>query len=141
MASTPLSSDEQRAQLGRIRRKPMQRDMFTGNLVSKPPKAGRGDHIVLKRESTEPTVVPGMAHFPGTGPEGKRCQHCAHFGDIPAFGRQGRTTRELAELKEDTQPRRIEKDACRKCADLYDGFVQKGGIRFQPACKYFAESR
>lgn len=122
---------------GHVIRKPMQRDMFTGNLVRNAPKAGRGDHILLKRPVDEPVAIPGMAHFAGTGPEGKRCSQCAHLGDLPCWGKKNRTTRELAELNEEAQPRRFEVNACRKAAALFDGHVQRGGIQHNAACKYF----
>lgn len=120
---------------GLVRKKPMQRDLFTGNLV-RPPKAGRGDHILLKQGDHEPVAIPGMAHFLGSGPEGKRCHQCTHCQDLPLWGKN-RTTPELAGQKETTPPKRIEKNACAKAAELYDGTVQKGGVQFNAACKYF----
>lgn len=124
-------------QTGLIRKKPMQRDMFTGNLVKTKPKSGRGDHIVLKDDGLGLVKVPGMAHFSGSGPKGKRCSDCQHLGDLPCFGRKRQLTREGAGLKEDTNPRRIEENACRKAAEMYEGVVQIGGINHELACKYF----
>lgn len=121
---------------GLVRRKPMQRDLFAGNLVRSAPKAGKGDHVLLKRPDDEPVAVPGMAHFAGTGPEGKRCSQCLHCQDVSVWGRDF-TSPEKAGLKEGTPPRRIEFNACAKAADLYDGHAQKGGIQHNPACKYF----
>lgn len=124
-------------QTGQIRKKPMQRDMFTGNLVKTKPKSGRGDHIILKDDGVGLAKVPGMAYFAGTGPAGKRCQHCKHLGDLPCFGRKRAITRGTAGLNDDAQPRRIEENACRLAAQMYEGVVQPGGIQFERACKYF----
>lgn len=126
---------------GHVVRKPMQRDMFTGNLVKSKPRSGNGNHILLKGDDQDPPVIPGMAHFAGSGPDGKRCSECRHLGDLPCWGRKARTTRELAELNEDAKPRRYELNACRKAADMFDGHVQKGGIQFNRACKYFEPTR
>lgn len=120
--------------------KPMQRDMFTGNLVHKPPKAGRGGHLRLKNAPGDKYLVPGMAYFAGTGPEGKRCRHCKHLDDIKVWrGRGGQdcSTPELAGQKLNTPAKRIEADACRKACEMCEGIVQPGGIQFEAACKYF----
>lgn len=122
---------------GLVRKKPMQRDLFTGNLV-RPPKAGRGDHILLKRDDAEPVAIPGMAHFAATGPEGKRCRDCAHCRDMPMWGKN-KSSPALAGRKDTDEPKRIEKDACAKAAELYDGTVQRGGIQFNLSCKYFEQ--
>lgn len=45
MADTPT--------LGNITHKPMQRDMFTGELTDKKPKSGNGSHVVLKSTGIE----------------------------------------------------------------------------------------
>lgn len=139
MAIRPhATTDEQVSQLGRIRRHAMQIDMFTGNLVKTKPKAGKSDgsHILLK-DDDKPPAVPGMAHFAGTGPEGKRCFQCRHCGDLPAYGKRGYMTRELAALSEKAQPRKVEENACRKAAEMFEGVVQRGGIHHNRACKYF----
>lgn len=133
----PLSSEQQKAALGNVRRKPLQKDMFTGNYVRAKPKAGHGDHIVLKADETEPVKVPGMAYFAGTGPAGKRCFECDHCRDLPMYGRKRAMTKLAAGVNEDAQPRRIEENACRKAAELYGDVVQIGGIQFNQACKYF----
>jgi hypothetical protein len=122
---------------GYVIRKPMQRDLFTGNLVRQP-KSGRGDHIILKRPDDEPVVIPGMAHFAATGPDGKRCSHCTHCQDIKVWGRDF-ISPDKAGLKDETAPRRVEVNACVKAAELYDGHAQKGGIQHNPACKYFEQ--
>jgi len=119
-----------------ITKRPMQRDLFTGNLIATRPKAGRGGHVLLKAGPDEKYPVPGMAHFAGTGPAGKRCQHCTHCQDIPVWGRD-RPTPALAWRKDDEPCRRVEHNACRKACELYDNHVQRGGINFESACKYF----
>jgi hypothetical protein len=117
----------------------MQRDLFTGNLMPNKIRSARGEgHILLKAAPDEKYPVPGMAHFAGTGPQGKRCQHCAHLGDLPYWGRR-RTSAALANQKEETAPKNVEVNACRKAAEMFEGFVQKGGIEFENACKYFEE--
>jgi len=121
---------------GYVLKRPMQRDLFTGNLVRTKPKAERGDHVLLKRPDDEPVAIPGMAHFAGTGPEGKRCSHCSLCRDISVWGRDF-ISADKASLKDGTPPRRVEVNACAKAAELYDGHVQKGGIQHNPACKYF----
>lgn len=133
------TNKEQVTTLGNVRFKPMQRDMFTGNLVKTKPRAGRGDHIVLKDVPGMPSAIPGMAHFAGTGPAGKRCRHCAHCRDIAVWGRDFMSPSAAAQ-KDDTAARRIERNACAKAAELYDGHVQKGGIQMNEACKYFEAS-
>lgn len=141
MANAPhATTEEQRSQLGRIKRKPMQIDMFTGNLVRTKPKTGKpdGSHVVLKDDDA-PIAIPGMAHFAGAGPEGKRCYQCDHCRDLPAFGKKYVLTREQAGLNSDAQPRKIETNACRKAAMLFKGVVQRGGIHLSMACKYFVE--
>lgn len=127
---------EQVSTLGNVRFKPMQRDMFTGNLVKTKPRAGRGDHILLKQEPGERPAIPGMAFFAGTGPEGKRCQHCRFCMDIPTWGRQKFTSPARAGRLPSEPPRVIE-NACTKAADMLDGKAQPGDIQFNPACKYF----
>lgn len=134
--AVPATSEEQKAALGKVRRKPRQYDLLTGNLVLKPPKVGRGDHIALKSYPGEKPRVPGMAHFAGTGPEGKRCQHCVFLKDIPVWGRDRMTPAE-AGRKDDDPPKRIQHNACVRAADMMQGHVQPGGIQFEPACKYF----
>jgi hypothetical protein len=76
------TTEEQASALGNIRRKPMQIDLLTGELVTGKPKSGNGSHIQLKRLGIERPAVPGMASWAGGGPEGKRCRDCAHLGAI-----------------------------------------------------------
>lgn len=130
------TSEEQRAALGNVKRKPMQIDLLTGNLVPRPPKAGNGNHVLLKSAPDEKRKVAGMAYFAATGPEGKRCQHCRHLQDIPVWGKDHMTP-EAANKKPDTRPRRVEADACKLAAEFMERRVQPGGIQFEPACKYF----
>lgn len=83
MANRPhATTEEQTAALGGVRLKPMQRDMFTGELVDKPPKRGNGRHIALKPVGMERPAIPGMASWAGGGPEGKRCKDCAYLGAV-----------------------------------------------------------
>lgn len=138
MATRPhATSEEQVAALGNIRRIPRQMDLLTGNLAPKKVRTPRGDdHIHLKPIEGEKPVIPGMAHFAGTGPEGKRCSQCTHCRDISVWGRDF-TTPQAAGAKDDAPPKRVERDACSKAAELYDGHAQKGGIMHNAACKYF----
>ncbi|MFZ5783962.1 MAG: hypothetical protein ACOY4R_27505 [Pseudomonadota bacterium] len=140
MALKPhATTEEQRAEMGKIRRKPVQIDLLTGNLAPKRIKIARGDaHIRLKSDGMEPTVVPGMAHFAGTGPSGRYCKDCALRGDLPVWGRDFATP-DKAGMAPDANPKRYEKGACRKAAELYDGHVQKGGLWAESACRYFEE--
>jgi hypothetical protein len=105
-------------------KKPMQRDLFTGELAKKP-KRGSGRHIKLRAEANETTrrVVPGMAHFPGTGPEGKYCRDCEYLQDIE-YKRRGQKL--------------VMHDACRKAMELL-GRVQPGLISIQSSCRYFRQ--
>lgn len=61
--------------------KPMQRDLFTGELV-KSPKRGDGRHVKLKREGHERAAVPGMASYAGEGPHGRVCRDCHWYGTV-----------------------------------------------------------
>lgn len=76
------TTEEQTAALGNVRRKPMQIDLLTGDLVARKPKAGNGSHIQLKSLGIERPAVPGMASWAGGGPDGKRCKDCAHLGAV-----------------------------------------------------------
>lgn len=87
-----LSSEEQQAALGGVKHKPMQRDMFTGELSDRPPKRGSGAHIVLKPIGIEKPFVPGMADYAGEGPDGKYCRECMHFGEVAVQRPNGYTT-------------------------------------------------
>lgn len=137
MATKPhASSEDQIAQLGRVRRKPVQIDLLTGNLAPKKIRVGRGDHIRLKPIPGEKSAIPGMAYFAGTGPTGKRCQHCRFLADIPVWG-VNKSTPALAGKLDTTPSKRLEYNACRKACDMYEGVVQPGGIEFESACKYF----
>ncbi len=123
-----------------ITRKPMQRDLFSGALVTKRPKSGRGNHVLLKHNEGDKYPVPGMAHFAGTGPEGRRCQHCRFLEDIPVWQRRGDlpySTPAKAGYDATKEPRRYEANACRKACEMSDGLVRPGGIEFESACKYF----
>lgn len=117
-----------------FRRKPLQRDLFTGELVTSKIRKGMGDHIKLTHGADRQlTAIPGMAHFAGTGPARKYCQDCAHCQDLPVY-RGGKYTSTTT-----AAPLRYETGACRKAADLYDGKVQKGGIGANAACMFFEE--
>lgn len=134
-----MTSEDQRKMLGNVRRRPVQIDLLTGNLVPKKIKIARGDnHIRLKSEPGEKSRVPGMAHFAGTGPEDKRCQHCKHLADIPVW-RRDCSTPQMAGYGADREPKRIELNACRKACEMYEGRVQRGGLEYESACKYFEE--
>lgn len=76
------TSEEQKAALGNIRRKPVQIDLLTGELIARKRKSGNGSHIKLKSLGIERPAVPGMASWAGGGPEGKRCKDCAHLGAV-----------------------------------------------------------
>lgn len=117
----PLTSDEQKAALGQVYRKPQQGDLLTGEYAVKPPKTGRGSHVRLHREVSEPPKAVGMAFFPGTGPDGKYCRDCEHCGD-QLVKRAGR----MVEFRE----------ACAKAREM-TGTVETGGIGTNRACKYF----
>lgn len=135
--STPLSSADQRAALGGIRRKPVQIDLLTGNPAPKRVRMARGEnHIRLKSFEGEKSAIAGMAYFAGTGPAGKRCYQCRHLGDLPVW-RRNCSTPALAGYEADKEPKRVERNACRKACEMYEGFVQPGGIEFENACKYF----
>lgn len=138
MASRPHStSEEQTAALGNVKRKAMQIDLLSGELVKGRPKAGNGRHIRLHREIGEPVANPGMAHFAGTGPAGKYCKDCEHCSDIDVF-RGGRMRKPSDKPGEDViLPLRQERDACVKAAEMLDDMVQRGGIGANRACKYF----
>lgn len=133
----PMTGEEQKAALGKIRRKPVQIDLLTGNLAPKKPRMARDDdHIRLKSEPGEKSAIPGMAHFAGTGPEGARCFQCAHLGHIDVWGRNC-STPTMAGQNDDTPPKRRELNACRKACELFEGRVQIGGLEYESACKYF----
>lgn len=85
------TTKEQVTTLGNVKFRPMQRDMFTGELTDKKPKAGNGSHIRLAGAETQPPAVPGMASFAGTGPKGKYCRDCAAFGDVAVQRPNGKT--------------------------------------------------
>lgn len=115
------TTEEQTAALGQIYRKPQQGDLLTGEYSIKRPRAGNGRHIQLHRAVSEPAKAPGMAYFPGTGPAGKYCKDCAHFGSFNA--RRGKRTVTV-------------KDACEKAHEI-TGSVERGGIGANRSCKYF----
>lgn len=127
----PLTSEEQKAAMGNIRRKPQYVDMFTGETSPNLPKRGSGYHIVLHDPVPHPV---GMAHFPGTGPTGKYCMNCAHYKDLEVW-RNGRIV--PAASSRENVPRRVEKNACEKAAHMLDNVAQKGGIGANRSCKYF----
>jgi hypothetical protein len=116
----------------KIKKHAIQRDLFTGELITKKIKRGRGRHIKLKQgEDRVMTVVPGMAHFAGTGPERTYCFGCKFWGDLPVY-KGGKYVANTT-----AAPRRFELGACRKAADLFGGKVQRGGIGGNPSCKFF----
>lgn len=93
--SEPTSSEDQKAALGKVKKRPMQRDLFTGELVTKPIKRGNGRHIKLKSVPGEKPHVAGMASWAGTGPEGKYCRDCDFFGTIKVRNQRDEATAEM----------------------------------------------
>lgn len=73
----PMTGDEQKAALGNVRRIPRDVDMFTGEVVTKPPKRGNGSHVKLKPVGIEKPVVPGMASYAGEGQRGSAAKIAA----------------------------------------------------------------
>ena len=132
MVQRHSSSAEQKADLGKVRHKPRQGDLLTGEFSVKPPKRGKGDHVVLKDGAGRKPI--GMAYFPGTGPERTYCRECIHCQDLPVW-RNGRYESE-ASSREDG-PRRVERESCKLAATLFDHVVQRGGIGNNRSCKYF----
>lgn len=125
---TPATSEEQRAMLGNVRRIPRDVDMFTGEVVTKPPKRGNGSHIQLKSTGLEKTVVPGMASYAGEGPHGKRCEQCRWFGRVKVV-RPDRDTIETCV------------DACLRAAQLTGRIpMARQQIKHCQACRFFAEN-
>lgn len=131
MASRPhATSEEQIAELGKIRRIPRDVDMFTGEVVTKPPKRGNGRHIVLKPTGIEKPVVPGMASYAGEGPHGKYCRDCDSFGEVAVVRPDGAETIEM------------NRRGCVKWASRM-GHAQPMGARSIDACaacKHFTEA-
>lgn len=78
----PITHEDQVRSLGNVKKKPMQRDLFTGELVTGRLKRGRGDHIKLTSFEGEKAYVPGMASWANTGPQGLYCRDCAYWGDV-----------------------------------------------------------
>jgi len=66
--------------------------------------------------------VPGMAHWGDTGPAGRTCRECLHWGDSIRFRRQA------GELC----PRR-----CRQFSRLMQGAQGPGVPHSQPSCRHF----
>ena len=89
------TSDEQVAALGKVKFKPMQRDLLTGELVLKPPRRGNGRHIKLKTVEGERPRTLGMASWEGSGPEGKYCRDCANYGSVTIKRPDGKTIDKL----------------------------------------------
>jgi hypothetical protein len=116
--------------------RPVQFDLLTGKPVLTRPKAGNGDHIRLHNPGPKP--IPVMAHWAGTGPEHKYCKDCGFFRDRLPIWRNGRLS--PAEGSLEKEPKRYQRGACIKAAELYDGVVQPGGIALNSACRYFVES-
>jgi hypothetical protein len=130
----PLTSAEQVASLGRIRRLPVQIDLFVDTPSVTPPKRGRGaKHVRLYDQAVIPA---GMAHFAGGGPDRRYCQNCRFYGDLPVW-LNGRV--EKARGSREETPKRVVKDACAKAAQLFGGVAQLGGIGPCRSCKYFKE--
>jgi hypothetical protein len=123
----PLSSDEQKAALGNIQRKPQFVDMFTGEASTKLPRRGNGSHVQLKPTGIEKPVIPGMASFAGEGPAGKRCENCQWFGRVKV-------------VRPDMDTIEVSVDACLRAAQL-TGRVHAARvqIRFESACRHFSE--
>jgi hypothetical protein len=69
--------------------------MFSGEVVTKPPKRGNGSHIVLKATGIEKPVVPGMASYAGEGPPNKYCRDCDSFGEVAVVRPDGNETVEM----------------------------------------------
>lgn len=78
----PITHEDQIRSLGNVKKKPMQRDLFTGELVTGRIKRGRGDHIKLTSFEGDKACVPGMASWANTGPQGLYCRDCAYWGDV-----------------------------------------------------------
>lgn len=112
---------------GHVVFKPMQRDMFTGELSDKRPKAGNGSHIQLKPIGIERPHIPGMASWAGGGPEGKYCRDCQHFGAV-------------AILRPDTEMTEKRSTACSLAARRQGRLVQgRVDISTSAACDQFVE--
>lgn len=123
----PISSEEQKDALGKIEKKPMQRDLFTGELVLKPPKIGRGDHIKLKSFPGEKPRVPGMASWAGDGPKDKYCYQCHHYGTVSVMNQRGDKTECLS-------------GACAQYAKRTGKLpMVQVDIAFSPACNVFQD--
>ena len=133
----PMTTEEQRAALGNIKRKPSQGDLFTGEFAATRPKKGNGRHIKLTWGESEPVKAVGMAHFSGTGPERTYCRECKHCQDIDVYpgGRYRKPPDPSG--KGDPHPIRTQRNACLKAAELLDGIVQRGGIGANRSCRYF----
>jgi hypothetical protein len=128
-AKIPATSEEQIAQLGKIRRIPTQIDLLTGDLVVNPPKRGDGSHIKLKPAGFEKPIVPGMASYAGEGPEGKHCNDCAFFGEVAVLRPDAKETVEM------------NREGCVKFASR-SGHASPGyktNIRYCSACSLFEE--
>lgn len=122
----PMTSDEQQAALGNVRRIPQQIDLLTGDVVLKPPKRGNGSHVVLKPCGIEKPVVPGMASYAGEGPAGKRCEDCRWFGTVAIHRPSG-------DIDEKT-------DACVRAAQLFGRLpMVRTDIKHCSACKLFVQ--
>jgi hypothetical protein len=134
-----LTGEEQLAALGNIGRKPHQGDLFKGEFDARPTRRGNGRHLRLTREEGEPVKAIGMAHFPGTGPEGTHCHECRHCQDIDVFpgGRYRKPKHPSG--PDNVPPIRTKREACMKAAQLFDGIVQRGGIGFNRSCRHFEE--
>lgn len=65
-----------------ITKKPMQRDLFTGELVVKSPKRGNGHHVKLRHDGGDRAAVAGMASYAGEGPHDRRCRDCHWYGTV-----------------------------------------------------------
>jgi|FEC22Drversion2_1045045.scaffolds.fasta_scaffold00665_24 hypothetical protein len=116
---------------------PRQGDLFTREFNAKPPKRGSGHHIKLAVEVGQPTKVPGMAHFAGSGPKRTYCHQCKHCQDIDVYrgGRYRKPPNPSGNAN--VTPIRTKREACMKASQLFDGIVQRGGIGANPSCKYF----
>jgi hypothetical protein len=133
----PMTSEEQKAALGDIKRKSSQGDLFTGEFNIKSPKRGNGHHVRFAEAHGEPVKAIGMAHFPGTGPEGTYCYQCKNCQDIDVY-RGGRYRKPPDPCRSGHRHRiRTQRNACSKAAKLLDDIVQRGGIGANPSCKYF----
>lgn len=83
-------------------------------------------------EATRRSTAPGMAHFAGTGPNGRTCRECLSWtgcgGESGYYAKKGRHGGAL-------KPR-----ACDKYREMMQDDVGPGVPHNTHACKYFSEN-